>query len=447
MKLRPYHRKPIKVLPALLAKHRRVLAVGPTGSGKTVVGAQVVLKTRKRVLWLAHRFELLRQAYDQLIAAGIPEKDVGILSGALKQNTKARVLVASIDMFRSAPVPNVGLIVVDEAHHVTAASYRDIIDARPKAWVLGLTATPQRLDGEPLGDVFNHLFVMSEAVDLIAQEFLLKSVVYGIPRDRARALVKGASGGGKDFSVRKLDLAMRKRPLMADIVKERQRLAPGEPTIVYACTRDHGRDIWKRFVAAGVPSAYVDAHTPPAEREALLGAKGLLASGKVEVVVNVGVLTEGFDCPPVSCIIVARPTKSLTLWRQMCGRGARFAKGKRYLVLDHAGNVWRHGFPDDHVEWSLSGRAKGPTGETPFKLCESCQAVIPAAARECPECGADQPVAERQLAEQKAELERIQALETQKREAEKRVRKIAKEKGVGDDWVRKVIDAMFGEAA
>lgn len=443
MKLRPYHRKPITELPKLLAKHKRVMAVGPTGSGKTVVGAQVVRKTTKRVLWLAHRFELLRQAYDQLIAAGIPAQDVGILSGTLKRNVKARILVASVDMFRNTPVPNVGIIVVDEAHHVTAASYRDIIDARPKAWVLGLTATPQRLDGEPLGDVFKHLFVMSEAVDLIAQNFLLKSVVYGIPRDKARALVKGANGGGKDYSATKLDKAMRRRPLMADIVKERERLAPGERTIVYACTREHGRDICARFKRAKVPSAYVDALTPSKEREAILAK---LASGEILVVVNVGVLTEGFDCPPVSCIIVARPTKSLTLWRQMCGRGARFQEGKRYLVLDHAGNIWRHGFPDDHVEWSLDGRAKGlGGGEPPFKVCcaEDCGHIMPAACRECPECGAEQPVAERELAEQRAELVRIQALENQKREAEKRVRKVAKAKGVGDDWVRKVMGAMF----
>ncbi|HEY3495259.1 MAG TPA: helicase-related protein, partial [Polyangiaceae bacterium] len=260
-------------------------------------------------------------------------------------------------------------------------------------------------------------------------------------------LVKGANGGGKDYSVKKLDQAMRKRPLMADIVKERMRLAPGERTIVYACTREHGRDILARFKRARVPCAYVDALTPATEREAILGVKGSFARGEIEVVVNVGVLTEGFDCPPVSCIIVARPTKSLTLWRQMCGRGARFAEGKRYLVLDHAGNIWRHGFPDDHVEWSLEGRAKGLSGEAPFKLCAECHAVIPAAARECPECGAAQPVAERELAEQRAELVRIQALENQKREAEKRVRKVAKAKGVGDDWVRKVMGAMFGEAA
>jgi DNA repair protein RadD len=400
----------------------------------------VIRKLRgKGVLWLAHRVELLRQARTQLIAAGLPESAVGMLSGTETVNPDAWVLVASVDMFRTREVPRADLIVVDEAHHVKAKSYMAVINARPKAQVIGLTATPERLDGEALGDVFKHLHTIAEALELIADGHLLKSVVYGIPREKARALVKGVGKSGKDYSSRKLEGRMKKSPLMADIVKERQRLAAGKPTIVYACTRAHGREIAARFKRAKVATAYLDAETPASEREALLGPKGKLASGAIEVVVNVGVLTEGFDCPPVSCIVVARPTKSLVLWRQMCGRGARPMKGKRYIVLDHAGNIWRHGFPDDPIEWSLDGRDGGEKRDAPWKCCAECAAMIPAGALECPECGAELSASERDLAEQQEKLERLRRSEAEKAAIEKRIHAFAVKAGAPPEWLARAL--------
>lgn len=434
-RLRDYQALARRTLPRLLARYGRVVAVAPTGSGKTVIGAAVVRAMRgKRVLWLAHRIELLQQAYDELIRFGVPEKDIGIYAGDKKENTTARVLVASVSMFRSGTVPRADLIVVDEAHHVAAKSYRAILDARPRARVLGLTATPQRLDGEPLGDVFSHLYVAAEPETLVVDRHLVPVVVYGVPREKAAELVKSA-GAGKEYTAKRLEKAMKKRPLMADIVKERARLAPGQPTIVYACTRAHGRSLEKRFKAAGVTTGYVDGDTPAREREALLGKRGLFARGVVEVVVNVGVLTEGFDCPPASCIVVARPTKSLMLWRQMCGRGARPFKGKRRnLILDHAGNVWRHGFPDSQIEWSLDGHPK-KTGDAPLKLCPECQAVILASARECSGCGTEQPRSERELAEQRAELEIVTIGRAERAALRERLARMAKKRRLPESWV------------
>lgn len=445
MKLHPFQERAVRDLRRLLKIHRRVVAVSPTGSGKTVIGSAVLgASSRKRVLWLAHRIELLRQARDSLVAAGIAPEHVGILSGPEKVNTGARILVASVDMFRALPVPDVDLIVVDEAHHVTAQSYRDIIDARRNAQVLGLTATPERLDGAPLGDVFNHLHVVAETIELVADGHLLPSVVYGIPREKARELVRGASGGGKDYSPSKLEQAMKKRPLMADIVKERARLAPNEPTIVYAVTREHGRELARRFEKAGVPTAYVDANTPPVERHGILGPKGKLSRRQVHVVVNVGVLTEGFDCPPVSCIIVARPTKSLVLWRQMCGRGARKGgrRKQRYIVLDHAGNVWRHGFPDSPVEWSLEGREKPSSGDSPVRRCEECGAINPLGATECSECGAVFPARDLDLKERQGELEKVRRARSEREAREKVLRKLAASRGLGEEWVENALQGV-----
>lgn len=446
MRLRDYEAKAVQDLSALLGEHRRVVAVGPTGCGKTVIGAALVSRQpNKRVLWLAHRFELLRQAADELEKGGVLATQIGILSGVKKENESARVLVASVDMFRSRLVPSADLVIVDEAHHVAAESYGSILAMLPDAQVLGLTATPQRLDGEPLGDTFAHLYTIAEAVELVALGHLLPPVVYGIPHEKAQALAKEAAGKGSDYSDRKLEAAMRKRPLMADIVREQRRLAVGVPTIVYACTRAHGWDIYERFRRARVSAAYLDGDTPTAERSALLGRKGKLARGTIEVVVNVAVVTEGFDCPPVGCIIVARPTKSLTLWRQMCGRGARPSKGqKRFLVLDHAGNAWRHGFPDSPREWSLDGRLPS-FGETPMKRCAAmlgnhqCGAMNHIAARECSECGNLFPLTERELAEREAELERMRAREADRAAKRELLRKLAAVKGLGEDWVEQAL--------
>jgi DNA repair protein RadD len=446
MRLRDYEAKAVEDLGGLLGEHRRVVAVGPTGCGKTVIGAALVKRQPgKRVLWLAHRIELLRQARAELVAAGLPAREVGLLSGVEKGNESARILIASVDMFRTRLVPSADLVVVDEAHHVKADSYGSILAMLPDAEVLGLTATPQRLDGEPLGDVFTHLYTIAEAVELVALGHLLPPVVYGIPLEKAQAIAKGAAGSGADYSGRKLEAAMRKRPLMADIVREQRRLAAGVPTIVYACTRAHAWDIVGRFRKAKVTTAYLDAETPAGEREALLGPKGKLATGKVEVVVNVAVVTEGFDCPPVGCIIVARPTKSLTLWRQMCGRGARPSKGqKRFLVLDHAGNAWRHGFPDSPREWRLDGLIRGG-GEMPLKRCAAllgdhqCGALNPIAARECAECGNPFPLTERELAERETELERLRAREADWAAKRALLRKLADAKGLGEKWVERAL--------
>ena len=436
MKLRPYEERAVAELLRLFRRYRKIVGVAPTGSGKTVIGAALIremLKAR-RVLWLAHRFELLSQARDQLIAAGLPESDVGILSGTETINPGARVLVAGVGMFRTRQIPRVDLVVVDEAHHVAAASYREVVDFLPKARILGLTATPWRLDGEPLGEVFDHLYVMAEAVELIADGYIRESVVYGVAQERAAEMVEGLRPAGADYSPRKLDALMRKQPLMADIVREWFRLAKGRPTIVYACTLDHARDLLGRFRRAGAAAEYLDWSTPAADRSDILER---LASGETSIVVNVAILTEGIDCPPVKCIVAARPTKSLTLWRQMCGRGARPSGDDRPLVLDHAGNSWRLGLPDMHVPWSLTDRIK-LGGAAPVKRCE-CGAMNPIAAKHCSECGAEFPLTERELKERAAELERIRLTEAERLSRLAILRQLAASKGLGEDWVQQVL--------
>jgi DNA repair protein RadD len=441
---REYQTRAVAKLRQAFKNHQRVVAVGPTGSGKTVVAVKwIQARPRARVLWLAHRIELLRQAHEQLLSAGLAEAEVGTLSGVEIINPGARILVASVDMFRARPVPNVDVIVVDEAHRVIAKSYQDIVFARPKALVLGLTATPWRLDGTGLEDVFDEMVPIAGPTELIIGSFIAAPVTYGIPKEKALQIVRGVRSQGGDYASGQLGRAMMERSLMGDVVSECERLAPGQRTLVFAVNREHGRALWQRFVQADRVAEYLDAETPTAERKAMVKR---LESGETGAIVNVDVLSEGFDCPPVKCIVLARPTKSLTRFLQQTGRASRPYGRKRPIILDHAGNCWRFGLPESEREWTLAGRPKGGGGEAPVKQCVECGVMIPAGCKRCLECGAEQPVPEHELQERQAELERIRATEAEKAAARQRVEKIALEKNAPPGWADKVIAAMFGAA-
>lgn len=437
MKLRPYQETAVRELSRAFCDHKRVIGVAPTGSGKTVIAVAFILKSgHRRVLWVAHRIELLRQAVAQLKAAGVPAGDVGILSGPDKSNPNARILVASVDMFRARLVPDVDLIVLDEAHRGAAKSYQDIIYARPDAEVLGLTATPERLDGKPLGDTFGAMVTMAESVELIADGFIAHAACYGIPREKAREILEGVKSG-RDFNEKDLGRAMSKRALMGDIVKECARLAPGAATIVFAVNREHGRALLARFKKSKRSAEYVDGDTPDSERAAIVER---LKSGETEVVVNVDVLSEGFDCPPVKCIALARPTKSLTRFLQQVGRASRPWHRKRPVVLDHAGNCWRFGLPETPRAWSLDGREKGDGSAEPVvRKCPECELMIPIGAKECPGCGAELPMTEREFAETTRELEILRASEAERAKKEAVIRDLAASRSLGEEWIKRAL--------
>jgi DNA repair protein RadD len=443
MKLRDYETRAVRVIPGLLTAKRRVVLVGPTGSGKTVVGAHVLLEMLgKRVLWLAHRWELIDQARDALIEAGIREEWIRVFTGREKSgDDDAWITLASVNMFHKHPVPKVELYVVDEAHRTLAKSYRKILDANPGAMTLGLTATPWRLDGKGLGDVYAHLHVMAGPTELIVDGHIAQPRTYGIPKAKARELVRGVKSAKGDFQEGQLARAMMKRKLMGDVVSETARLAPGAPTLVFAVNREHGKALAIRFHRSGRPTEYLDAETPHRERIAMVGRGGRLERGETEVVVNVDVLSEGFDCPPVKCIALARPTKSLTRFLQQIGRASRPFQGKKPVILDHAGNCWRFGLPEAEHEWTLEGRPPGG-GEPPMRHCAACGAMNALTRSECIECGAELPRTEREIAEmeeEQARLRRLKAAEGDLKLRENVLRRLARLRGLNDEWVERAM--------
>lgn len=451
--LRDYEREANLEIRRRLPIHSSVLAVGPTGCGKTVIAASVIENlSGARVLWLAHRVELLNQAALSLRDAGVPLDQLGIYSGQGVANEKARVLVSSVDMYRGKKIENVpkfDLCVIDEAHRSLAASYLRILGQRPRAWVLGLTATPWRLDGQGLGDVYKDLFTIAEYDELAVQGWLVEPTIYGLPDDEARALVKGVKVTAGDYSVGVLGRKMMRLDLMGRVVEHWVHRGKGKKTIVFAVSRAHGMALHREFSKVG-KFDYLDGETPAAERDEMVGKDGRLARGEIDGVVNVDVLSEGFDCPNVKCIVSARPTHSLTRYRQQFGRGSRPDGDIEFVGIDHAGNHLRFGQPHERIEWSLDERQRkrSSVNSPPSRTCVNpkCQRVIAVGCSMCPHCGKEQPKPERLIIEHDVELQRLESNVERMNRQEQVLRRLAELKpelkGREEEWVQRAMSEM-----
>jgi DNA repair protein RadD len=228
------------------------------------------------------------------------------------------------------------IIVVDEAHHVRARTYMRILELYPNAIVIGLTATPVRGDGRGRGNVFEVPVECPSVAELIDAGYLVGTKVYAPSLPDLR----GVRVERDDYVEAQLAQRMDNAKLVGDAVEHWLRFAERRQTVVFATTVAHSLHIRDEFRRAGVLAEHIDGTTPTEERDAILAR---LAAGQVEVVCNAMVLTEGWDQPSVSCLVLARPTKSLGLYRQMVGRALRPAPGKTdALILDHtASNCWR----------------------------------------------------------------------------------------------------------
>jgi len=454
MKLRPYQQKAVPKIVALLQKSRRVVAVSPTGSGKTVIGVSVVLQIARqlgpctKVLWLAHRQELLNQAVEHIERTNVPKKDIGVWSGHKNYNRDARILVASIQTVQGHldEIPNVNLIIVDEAHRIQANGYQAVLAARPRAMVLGLTATPERLDGKGLGETFVEMFEVSNPVELHEGGFIAKVESYGLPPEKIRAMVNGVKSQGGDYARSQLGSQMSANILVGDVVRAYEKHGRGEAAIVFAASRAHAQKIVHRFKRGTKRRVgYVDGETPSVEREEILAK---LKAGKLDVIVNVDVLTEGFDCD-AKCVIDACPTKSLTKYLQRVGRGVRPVKGKVCIHIDHAGNFDRHGHPQNPRHWNLDGRVKDASDPV-RKHCPECERVSEVApgTLACPFCGEgyseERERRTRELKELKnAELEKRKRADDERAEIRKVLERLARQRGESSKWVeRKLAEAV-----
>jgi DNA repair protein RadD len=394
---RPYQTDAIARIYAEISGGRRhICLVAPTGSGKTVIAASIIndaVARGEKVVFVVHRRELTEQTSQKLHDVGV---DHGIVQHGFAARPGAAVQVASIQTLtaravrtRKIDLPEADWLFVDEAHHARARTYERLIAAYPKAVLIGLTATPCRGDGRGLGNVFDVLVECPSVAELTREKFLVPARIYAPSRPN----LKGVRVQRGDYVEAELAQRVNTAKLVGDIISHWHRLGEGRRTVAFTVNVAHSVDIRDEFRRSGVLAEHLDGSTPLEERKRILAA---LAAGTIDIVCNCAVLTEGWDRPEASCLILARPTKSLGLYRQMIGRVLRPSDGKTdALILDHSGAVFVHGFPDDEICWTLhedrraenkTHNARGEYGAPALTTCPECSAVR-FEGRPCPVCG------------------------------------------------------------
>jgi superfamily II DNA or RNA helicase len=368
---------------AIRAGHRRIVLVVPVGGGKTTMASEIIrLATERgrRCLFIAHRRELIDQAVARLARFGIV---AGIIQAG-RPRMEAPVQVASIDTLVNRENVPADIVIADECQHARAGRWTTTLARYPNAILLGLTATPFRLDGKGLGFIFDKIVAPVTVRELIRRGVILEPRVFG---PDIAAELKGVHTVAGEFNQRELGERMNQRRLVGNIVEHWMEAAgPGSAggvkrTIVFAVNVEHSQAIIERFREAGIAAEHVDAKTP--NRKSIFER---LARNETHVVSNVGIATEGWDLPDLGVVVLARPTQSLSLHIQMIGRGMRTAEGKtECLVLDHAGNHHRHGMVTDEIEYSLEDKPKKPSAPS-VRQCPACYAIFQGPGA-CPACG------------------------------------------------------------
>lgn len=412
MELRPYQHNGVDRLRASYRAGKRApLYVLPTGGGKTHTFSDMTLKSvmrNNKVLIMVHRQELLKQASNSLKMFNINH---GIIRPGFT-GERENVAVASIqtlDRRLKQMKVEFDFVIIDEAHHAGAKTWNRVLSQFPKSHLLGVTATPIRLDGRGLGvncgGIFDDLICGPSISELIEQGYLVPPVVYAYQNDIDLTGVKRKSG---DFNARQLAGRVDKSKITGSAVEHYTRLAAGEPAIGFCASLDHAAHVTDDFRKAGYVSEVIHGGLHDEERAEMIAAH---AAGRIHVLNSVDLISEGTDIPICSVAILLRPTASMGLYLQQCGRILRPAPGKtRGLVLDHVGNCLRHGLPDDDREWTLDGmrRSEKSSDDDALMLrqCKKCFAVWEKAIK-CPYCGNINTVQARTPEQVEGELKRI----------------------------------------
>ena len=418
IQLRPYQTQALAECRSAYGQGTRaVLLQMPTGAGKTMTASTVVHGAAARqnaTWWLTHRRELASQASQTFYSLGIAH---GTVQAGHVSDPYALVQVASIQTIarRLGQLPRPKLIVFDECHHIGAKTWDDLFHAFPDAKILGLTATPWRLDGQGLGKWFGHMIEGPTTAELISEGSLSPYRLFA----PATPDLSGVGTAAGDYQRGALAKAMDKPTIVGDAIGHYRRLCSGKRAVVFAAGVENSRHIVAQFQGAGITAEHVDGAMDSQARDA---AVERFRRGETLVLSNADLFGEGFDVPAIEAAILLRPTKSLSLYLQQVGRALRPAPGKsEAIILDHAGNSLTHGLPDDVREWSLDDRERrkrADAGEVAIRQCEECFFVYRPAPR-CPQCGHVAQVAKREIEVVEgtlAEVERSQVRRTQRLE-------------------------------
>lgn len=356
---------------------KAALLVLPTGGGKTICFTDIIAKSvakGNKVLVLVHREELMKQASRSLTAFGVTH---GLIAADYTPAYQEKAQIASVQTLvnrldhykKTCGEPT--FIIIDEAHHAVAGSWDTVLAAFPNAKVLGVTATPERLDGKGLGreagGVFDKIVIGSTVTELIDLGYLATPIVYAPPAPHDKGAIIG------------------------DVVRHWRKLAGGAPTVVFCRTVKHAKEVAADFKEAGYRAACVEGSLKKEEREKMLAGLG---DGSIQIITSCDIISEGTDIPAIGCAILLRKTQSLSLYLQQVGRALRVCAGKTHaIIIDHVGNSLIHGLPTDEWNWSLMGekqRTKKDEEEKGIKVkqCESCYGVYRPLRKPdvCPHC-------------------------------------------------------------
>ena len=402
MQLRDYQNSAISnVRKSFQAKYRSVLLTLPTGAGKTVIFSQITKLAELKganVLILVHRKELIDQAGDKLTKADVK---YGIIAAGHKES-KSSVQIASVQTLinRLNNPDQYNLIIIDEAHHAVANSWRKIFEFYKKAKRLGVTATPMRMTGAGLGEIFDDLIVGSTIPELVDKGYLAEHEVYAPPNKLNLDKIRTIRG---DFDRKEVEDELDKVDIVGDAVENYRRLGQNKPAIAFCISVKHGQYVTNKFKEAGYTAELITGSMNSDDRKTLVDN---FKDGKVQILVSIDVVSEGFDVENCYVAILLRPTQSEALYIQQVGRVLRPEPNKVAIVLDHVGNTKRHGFVDEIREYDLHQKAKtkrkGELAAT-VETCEVCFAVYRPQPI-CPVCGHKKEVRKREITYEDGEL-------------------------------------------
>lgn len=403
--LRPYQLALKNKAREAFKNNKRVILLAPCGSGKTVIASSIMqdaIKKGNKVWFIVHRSELMKQANDTLERYGIPKKNLEVYM--------VQSLAHKLDKIKEEP----NLIIVDECQHSSSSTYRKIINQYPNAYILGLSATPTRLTGKPLGDIYETIISEVTAKQLIEMKYLADYSYYAPELNIDFNNIKIKAG---DYDTEDVNRVMSKAKIYGDIIKTYKKLANNKKTILYCASIEYSKKMEKLFSENGYKIKHFDGTTPEKERQQIVED---FRNNKIQMLTNVDLIGEGFDVPDCECVLLLRPTQSLNLFIQSSTRCLRKNGDKKAIIIDYVNNIQKHGLPTMDRQWSLDKKVKeydneNDDGTLRIRVCKECFSTFEGG-DVCPYCGAKYELTA-------IEIENIKEVQLKKVEEEKELKR------------------------
>lgn len=387
---------------------RSILFQSPTGSGKTLLTAHMLKTAASKGLssfFLVHRRELIKQSIHAFTQVGVKH---GVIASGWFEEPHLQVQLASVQTLvrRLNGIKPPKLIVYDECHHQAAGSWSKIQAAFPNAYHIGLTATPERLDGQGLKPFFSHMIKGPSVRWLIDNGFLADYKIYAPPSISTKDIHSRMG----DFVKSELQAAIDKPTITGDAIRHYQKHGMGKRAVCFCVSIEHSQHVAKQFNDAGIVAAHVDGESDMAYRDQTIER---FRKNEIKVLTNVDLFGEGFDLPALEVAILLRPTQSLGLYLQQVGRALRPFPGKSHaIILDHAGNCARFGLPDEERDWSLESKDKKSRNseqKSSVRICPKCFAAQELYGDSCKFCGFEFEKSPRKVDQVEGELQEVDA--------------------------------------